>query len=141
MDLDPAARLGPVHVRHAEIIIPEAAFQELVAAGAQRAGLNASGSLGRDEIAVSVNVALLRVRATFGATVDGGRLVLTPRGGLPGWLIGQAAALVNRTAGVTMSRDGRVTIDPIPLAPPGISLARGFTSVIITQEAITTTLG
>lgn len=141
MDLDPARLRGPVRLRHLEVIVRDAAFGELVAAGANRAGLKASGSLGQNQIEIAVSVSLFRVRVVFGASVADGLMVLTPRGGLPGWLVGQAANLVSRNDGLSMSRDGRVTVDPTPFLPPGIWLRHGFTGVTVGPEAVIATLG
>ena len=141
LDLDPFRPGTPVLLRHATIDVPAPAFRELVAAAAFRAGINASGSLAEDRIELAVNVSLLRVRIAFAASVVGGQLHLTPSGGVPGWLIGQAATLVNRTEGLTMARDGRISVDPAPFLPPGVALPTGITGFTVTPEAIVATLG
>ena len=141
LDLDPYRPGTPVLVRYAAISVPAPAFRELVAAAALRAGINASSSLAEDRIELAVSVSLLRVRIAFAPSVVSGRLHLTPRGGVPGWLIGQAATLVNRTEGLTMARDGQITVDPAPFLPPGIALPTGITGFTVTPEAIDATLG
>lgn len=140
-DLNAARVAFPVRLRNVQVVIPEAAVRELVSAATNRAGLKATGSLGDGQVELAVSVSLLRVRVAFGATVDAGRLILTPRGGLPGWLLGQAANVVSRTEGLTMYRDGRIAVDAAPLLPDGISLERGFTGVRVTPESIVATLG
>lgn len=137
----PEARGQSVRIDHAGIIVPGPAFRRLVASAAGRAGVTASGSLADDLISVAVSVSLLRLTATFSATVADGLLVLEPRGGLPGWLLGRAAPLIGRTSGLTMGSTGRITVDPSALVPPGVSLRNGFTAVHVDRNQIRLTIG
>lgn len=128
-------------VEHVRVSVPATAFDRIIAAAAGRAGLNARGALGAARITVSVSVSLLKVSAIYAGSVDGGRLVMTPQGGLPGWLLGRAAAIINRTAGVSMASDGRVTVDPTPFLPDGVRLDGGFRSIDVSADRIELTLG
>ena len=140
VSLDPASP-GTVTVTHAEVIVPIAAFRQLVATAANRTGLNATGSLGQDQIGVAVSVSLLRLTVTFSPSISNGLLMLQPRSGVPGWVIGRAASLIGRTAGLSMSSDGRVTVDPVAFLPPRIRLRTGFRSFQVLPDRIEMTLG
>jgi len=137
--LDPA-NLRTIVVRHATVIIPAMAYQRLVTTGASRAGVSATGSLGLGTISVAVSVSLLRLTVTFEPIVSGGLLILQPRSGVPGWLIGRAAPIVGRMAGLSMSSDGRVTVDPAAFVPSGVRLSTGFTSFAVTPDGIALTV-
>jgi len=138
--LDPADRRAIV-VRHATAIVPAMAYQRLVTTGASQAGVNATGSLGHGTISVAVSVSLLRLTVSFEPMVRNGLLILQPRSGVPGWLIGRAAPMVGRTAGLSMSGDGRVTVDLAALVPGGVRLLTGFTSFAVTPDQIVLTVG
>ena len=137
----PSATRPSVQIDHLLVIVPELALRSLVASAASRAGVNATGTLSGDLISVAVSVSLLRLTATFSPSVADGRLILEPRGGLPGWLLGRAAPVVSRTAGLTMSPNGRITVDPTALAPPGVRFRRGFTGVQIDRSQLRFTFG
>ncbi len=126
---------------HLGVMVPVDAFQRLVSAAAGRAGVNATGSLARDRIGVTVSVSLLRFTVTFSPTISNGRLVLTPKSGVPGWLIGRAAPLIGRTAGLSMTPDGRVSVDPAAFLPEPVRLRSGFTSFNVSMERIELSLG
>lgn len=132
---------SPVLVTHLSIVVPLPAFQQLVATAAARAGVNATASLGNDQIGVAVSVSLLRLTVTFSPSISNGQLVLQPRSGVPGWLIGRAAPLVGRTAGLSMSSDGRVTVNPVAFLPPSVGLRSGFTSFQASPNRIELSLG
>lgn len=137
---DPSHPL-PVLVSQMGVVVPLPAFQRLVATAAGRAGINATGSLGNDQIGVAVSVSLLRLTVTFSPSISNGQLVLQPRSGVPGWLIGRAAPLIGRTAGLSMSSDGRVTVDPVSFLPPSVRLRSGFTSFQASRDRIELSLG
>ena len=136
-----APDLRAIVVRHATAIVPATAYQRLVTTGASRAGVNARGSLGHGTLSVAVSVSLLRLTVTFEPMVRDGLLTLHPRSGIPGWLIGRAAPMVGRTAGVSMSSDGRVTVNLAAFVPSGVRLSNGLTSFIVTPEQIALTVG
>ncbi len=136
-----AEDLRALVVRHATAIVPAAAYQRLVTTAASRAGVNAAGSLGHGTLSVALSISLLRLTVTFEPMVRDGLLILQPRSGLPGWLIGRAAPLVGRTAGLSMSSDGRVTVDLAAFVPSGARLSTGFRSFTVTPDQITLTVG
>ncbi len=138
--LDPSPP-GTVVVSHVDVVVPIAAFRRLVTTAASRAGVNATGSLGHDQIGVAVSVSLLRLTVTFSPSISDGLLVLQPRGGVPGWLIGRAAPLIGRTAGLSMSGDSRVTVDPDAFLPPQVRLRTGFRAFQVLPDRIEMTLG
>ena len=138
--LDPS-RPGTLVVDHVDVTVPIDAFRKLVASAAGRAGVNASGSLSHDQIGVTVSVSLLRLTVTFSPSISNGRLVLQPRSGVPGWLIGRAAPLIGRTEGLSMSSDGRITVDPAAFLPESLRLRTGFQAVQVSPDRIEMTLG
>ena len=129
-----------VIVAKVDVTVPVAAFRRLVQAAANRAGVNATGSLDLDQIGVAVSVSLLRLTVSFSPSVSNGQLVLQPRGGVPGWLIGRAAPLIGRTEGLTMSTDGRINVDPTAFLPTQVRLGSGFRAFQVFPDRIEMTL-
>lgn len=140
VSLDPS-RPGTFVVTNVGVIIPTAAFRQLVGSAASRAGVTATGSLAHGQIGVSVSVSLLRLTVTFSPTISNGLLVLQPRSGVPGWLIGRAAPLIGRTEGLAMSSDGRITVDPTAFLPDSIRVRTGFRSFEVMPDRIELSLG
>ncbi len=128
-------------VDQARVTVPEAALEPLIQSAPVPAGVSLSASLEPDRIVVSIRASLLRFRVGFRPTVEGGRLVLTPAGGVPGVVLGLAAGFVSGLPGVALASDGRVTVDPRPLVPEGIELPIGITAVDVTPDRITFVVG
>lgn len=137
------ATVPPDHVvvRAATVAIPRAAFQDLVAAATSRTGLRVDGDLRSGELVARVSVALLKITVAFRPAAVEGRVILQPSGGLPGWLMGRAAASLSRVDGVMMDDRGTIRVDPARLIPPSVTLLSGISDINVTGDAIIVRIG
>jgi hypothetical protein len=128
-------------VRRARVAVPAEAIARLVAAAPVPPALRLSVALGDGRLTVSLRAGPIPLRVAFRPVADAGRLVLEPVGGVPGPLLGRLADLAPRRPGLTIGGDGRVTVDPTPFLPTGLSLASGVTAVQVDPSRMVVWLG
>lgn len=137
-----AERWPPRHiVRRARIIVPAAAVVELVAVAGTMAGVPVHGTLQPGQIRVQVAVSIVKLAVAFRASAAGGRLVLDPVSGVPGWLIGRAAPLLRDMPGTDVAANGAITVDIGQMLPAGITVPGGVRSVAITPDVVEIIIG
>ena len=140
LDVYPSPSRPGIIIRHARIIVPAATIAMILNDAPLPGGLHVSATLEPGRILIAVRASLLRVRIGFRPTIRDGNLVLTPAGGIPGLLLGLGANLVSGRPGVSMSGDGQIVVDPHVLAPDGVTLPNGISSVTVDPDRMVLTV-